>query len=418
VPANAESAGMPRLDVRLSTAAGEILIGTLLTRERALYFSYAPGFVEKPLPVSPFKLPVRAEVFQHTDREFGPVFGLFNDSLPDGWGMLLMDREFRKRGINPATLSPLDRLAYMGSRAMGALTFQPSTGPDEQRELSVELDEVALQAERILEGSAEEVLPELRLAGGSPGGARPKVVIAYREADGRVISGTGNTPSGFVPYLVKFGAREDPPEIGRVELAYWHMAQAAGMAVPGARLFETSDGSRYYGAERFDRGPDGKRVHMHTLGGLLHANHRLPSLDYDGFLRATRVLTRDQRQVDEAFRRMAFNVLAHNRDDHVKNFSYLMADNGDWTLSPAYDLVFSHGPGGEHTMSVAGEARNPTDEHMLRVAAAGDVHRTRARQMIDEVRAAVHRWPEFAAETGVPRALVQEIGSVIVPGTG
>lgn len=149
---------------------------------------------------------------------------------------------------------------------------------------------------------------------------------------------------------------------------------------------------------------------MHSLSGLLHASHRLPSMEYEGLLRATLVLTRDHRQVEEAFRRMAFNVLAHNRDDHVKNFSYLMGRDGTWRLAPAYDLVFSSGPGGEHTMSVAGEAKRPTGRDMLRVAADCGVAASRAREIIEEVREAVARWPELARATGVPAETIRLIG--------
>jgi serine/threonine-protein kinase HipA len=263
----------------------------------------------------------------------------------------------------------------------------------------------------VLEGSTEEVLPALRIAGGSPGGARPKVLVGVRD-DGRIISGTSDLPPGFRHFLVKFGGKEDPPDMGPVEAAYARMAEAAGIGVPPTRLFETPDGGRYFGAERFDR-EGNQRVHMHTLGGLLHASHRVPSVDYEGFLKATLILTRDQRQVEEAFRRMVFNVLAHNRDDHVKNFSYLMGRDGVWRLSPAYDLVFSEGPGGEHTMAVAGEARRPTERDMLRVAETCDVGARRAREIVHEVRSGVAEWPAAARATGVSAETMRRIGKEI-----
>lgn len=391
---------MRRLEVRLDRGDGQRVVGTLAEHERRIYFEYDAGFLDSALPISPFKLPLREGLFEHTERDFATVFGVFNDSLPDGWGLLLMDREFRKRGLDPATLTPLDRLAYIGTRGMGALTYHPPTAvKEEERGLAIDLAALARQAERVLEGSVEEILPALRIAGGSPAGARPKVLVGVRE-DGRIISGTSDLPEGFRHYLVKFGAREDPSDIGAVEAAYARMAKSSGIDVPPARLFETPDGGRYFGAERFDR--DGnKRVHMHTLGGLLHASHRVPSMEYEGFLRATLILTRDHRQVEEAFRRMVFNVLAHNRDDHVKNFSYLMDRNGAWRLAPAYDLVFSHGPGGQHTMAVAGESARPSARDMLRVAEECDVELRRAREIIEHVRDAVQQWPRFAGEAGV-----------------
>lgn len=402
---------MRRLEVRLDRGGEQVVVGTLAEQERRIYFEYAAAFLDAPLPLSPFKLPVRAGLFEHTERDFAEVFGLMNDSLPDGWGLLLMDREFRKRGLHPATVSVLDRLAYIGTRGMGALTYHPPVASAEEEHLWIDLEALARQAERILEGSAEEVLPALRIAGGSPGGARPKVLIGVH-ADGRIISGTSDLAEGYRHFLIKFPAKEDPSDMGAVEAAYALMAREAGVSVPPTTLFETPDGGRYFGAERFDR-ESNRRLHMHTLGGLLHASHRLPALDYEGFLKATLILTKDQRQLEEAFRRMVFNVLSHNRDDHVKNFSYLMDRDGTWTLAPAYDLVFSEGPRGEHTMAVAGEAARPTEQDILRVAEDCDIDGRRAREILQQVREAVAQWDRFASITDVSAATVRRIGSVI-----
>jgi len=403
---------MRRLEVRLDWGDEQVLIGILAEQERVLYFEYDSAFIAKPLPISPFKLPVRPGVFEHREREFGDAFGVFNDSLPDGWGLLLMDREFRKRGHDPAALSVLDRLAYIGTRGMGALTYHPPAATDDEGELLIDLDELARQAERVLEGSAEEILPALRIAGGSPGGARPKVLVGVGE-DGHMISGASDLPEGYRHFIIKFPAGEDVRDIGAVEAAYALMAREAGIEVPTTRLFETKDGGRYFGAERFDR-QGILRLHMHTLSGLFHASHRIPSMEYEGLLKATMALTKDYRQVEEAFRRMAFNVLAHNRDDHVKNFSYLMDRSGEWRFAPAYDIVFSQGPRGEHTMAVAGEAARPTERDMLRVAEDCDVDLRRAREILREVREAVNRWPRFALDTGVSGETESRIEKVIV----
>lgn len=402
---------MRKLEVHLDWGDEQTVVGTLAEQERRVYFEYDAAFLDTPLPISPLKLPVRPGLFEQVERDFAEVFGVFNDSLPDGWGLLLMDREFEKRGLRPATVSALDRLAYIGTRGMGALTFHPSTASVEEESLWIDLDVLARQAERVLEGSVEEVLPALRIAGGSPGGARPKVVVGVR-ADGQMISGTSDLPEGCRHFLVKFPAQEDAPDIGAVEAAYALMAQAAGVTIPPTTLFETRDGGRYFAVERFDR-EGNLRLHQHTLSGLLHASHRLPSMEYEGFLKATRILTKDQRQVEEAFRRMAFNVLSHNRDDHVKNFSYLMDRSGTWSLAPAYDLVFSEGPRGQHTMAVAGEAERPTERDMLRVAEDCDVDSRRAREIIQQVRDAVGLWSRLARVTAVSDATARRIGRVI-----
>jgi len=401
---------MRRLEVRLDWGNEQVAVGTLAEQERRIYFEYDAAFLSAPRPISPFKLTVRPGLFEHAERDFSEVFGVFNDSLPDGWGLLLMDREFKKRRLSPTTVSVLDRLAYIGTRGMGALTYHPQTATEEERFL-IDLEALARQATRVLEGSAEDVLPALSIAGGSPGGARPKVLVGVRD-DGRLISGTSSLPEGYHHVLIKFPAQEDPSDIGAVEAAYALMAQTAGVDVPPSRLFETQDGGRYFGVERFDR-KGNQRLHMHTLGGLFHASHRLPSMEYEGFLKATLSLTKDQRQVEEAFRRMAFNVLAHNRDDHVKNFSYLMDRNGGWRLSPAYDLVFSEGPRGQHTMAIAGEAERPTERDMLRVAEDCNVDTHGAREIIQEVRDAVKQWPSFAKDTGVTVATARRVGCAI-----
>ena len=402
---------MRRLQVRLEWGDDQVVVGTLAERDRRIYFEYDPDFIDAPLPISPFKLPVNPGLFEHTEREFSQVFGVFNDSLPDGWGLLLMDRVFRKQGLEPARISILDRLAYIGERGMGALTYHPPTANAEEPVPVVDLQEVAHQAARILEGSTEDLLPSLRIAGGSPGGARPKVLIAVHE-DGRAIAGTSDVPEGFRHYLVKFPAGEDLPEIGAVEAAYALMAKEAGLNIPPTTLFETRDGGRYFGIERFDRDGD-LRLHMHTLSGLLHASHRLPSLEYEGFLKATLILTRDHRQVEEAYRRMAFNVLAHNRDDHVKNFSYLMDRDGEWRLAPAYDLVFSEGPRGQHTMAIAGEAEQPGERDMINVAYDCDLDAGKAKEIINEVRSAIRQWSRFAIATGVSTSTARRIGRTI-----
>lgn len=406
-----------RLDVLLDWGTRKVPVGTLAADARRLYFEFASTFLENSLPISPFKLPVRSGLHEDKDRLFGGLFGVFNDSLPDGWGLLLMDRHFRQQGLSLSEISPLDRLAYIGNRGMGALTYEPPTEFSEDGFPQLDLDALAAQAQQLMEGDAGEVLPTLRIAGGSPGGARPKVLVGWSESDGRLITGVNQLPEGFKYYLVKFGTREEGPEIGGVEAAYALMARAAGIDFPDSHLFETKDGGRYFGVERFDRLGQ-SRFHLHTLGGLLHASHRLPSLDYEGFLRATLALTRDYSQLEEAFKRMAYNVFAHNRDDHVKNFSFLMLPSGEWRLAPAYDLVYSEGINGWHTMDVDGEARKPTARHMLQVAAACDLKRARAKELLEQVREAVNAWRTFASETGVSNDRARQIAEALARCTG
>ncbi len=405
---------MKRLEVRLARRPSEErVVGQLAEtgdRGREVMFEYDPAFLQDPLWLSPFKLPPEPGLLQHRDLAFGPTFGLFDDSLPDGWGMLLMDRFFQQQKLALAEVSALDRLAFLGTRTMGALTYHPPTDPADSDPPVLDLHEMAQASEQVLRGSSTEVLPRLVRAGGSPGGARPKVLVGVRGDE--LLSGEEDLPEGFAHWIVKFRAREDPPDSGAVELAYARMARDAGIVMPETRLFETAQGERFFGARRFDRHRD-TRYHVHTFGNLIHADFRVPSCDYQQLLEVTRILTRNHQDVLESFRRMVFNVLTHNRDDHVKNFAFRMTENGDWQLAPAYDLVFSPGPGGEHSMTVAGEGRAPARRHMLRVAEAASVAARDAEAIFDQVAAAVSRWRTHAREAGVGKRSTGTIAAAI-----
>jgi len=403
---------MKKLEVRFTRAPSDWLhVGTLAEERGRVYFQYAPEFLATGTNLSPFRLPLEAGLFEHTDRDFGPLPGLFDDSLPDGWGMILMDRHFRSLGRSPAEITPLDRLSWLGTGTMGALTYHP---PAEREDLDsdvLDLHDLARQSQAVLAGSAGDVLPQLLRAGGSPAGARPKVLVGFDPVSGGVISGQDDLPGGFEHWIVEFAAKADGPDVGAIEYAYALMAAAAGIDMPPTRLFETGQGERFFGAKRFDR-QGNRRFHVHTFGNLIQSNFRIPSADYADLLKATSVLTRNQQDVQRAFRRMVFNVLAHNRDDHVKNFAFLLDDaSGDWSLSPAYDLFPTPGPGGEHTMTIAGEGKNPTRSHILRLAEQAGVPKRRVTAILDEVQSAVARWGAFAVQAGVPRAAISQVAA-------
>ncbi len=392
---------MKKLDVYLATNdhpdRGR-LVGTLAESERRIYFEYDADFLGDPLWLSPFKLPSEPGLHEHRDLAFGPLFGLFDDSLPDGWGLLLMDRYFRRQGVALDTVSPLDRLAYLGRRTMGALTYYPPSEIAEVDRSILDLHDMAREAYLVQNGKGEDVLPQLLRAGGSPGGARPKVLVGV--SGDHMISGEDEQPEGYAGWMVKFPAKEDASDEGRIEYAYSEMARAAGVTMPPTRLFSTVQGDAFFGVERFDR-QGNERRHVHTFGNLIHANFRVPSCDYEMLLRVTRILTKNQSDALCAFRLMVFNILAHNRDDHVKNFAFILTSEGDWRFAPAYDLTFAAGPGGEHTMTVAGEGSHPALAHVLTVAEGAGIETAQARAIVDEVTAAVAGWPRFADAAGV-----------------
>jgi serine/threonine-protein kinase HipA len=390
------------------------LVGTLAEADNVIYFEYDPSFLTSGWNLSPFQIPFREGLYEHKDLSFGPLPGLFDDSLPDGWGLLLMDRFFQSLGISLAEVSPLDRLAYLGTNTMGALVYQPAS------ELSIntstfDLQQLAAESQRILAGQASEILPILFKTGGSPGGARPKVLVGYEPEKDHVISGEGDLPPGYQPWMVKFAATIDEVHAGLIEQAYAQMARASGIKLPPTRLFRTDDGQAFFGIKRFDR-QGRRRIHAHTFGNLIHSNFRIPAADYNDLLKVTALLTHNHQDVEEAFRRMLFNVMAHNRDDHVKNFTFLFDDqNQEWSLAPAYDLIFSEGPGGEHSMTIAGEGKNPGLKHILQISAAHGIKKRRAETIIDEVKTAIITWPDLADQVGLSPEMTDFVLKKFIP---
>lgn len=406
---------MRDLTIKLQRTPGNTLtVGRLAEQDRRIYFEYDDAFLDTGIELSPFKLPAQPGLIEHADHAFGPLPGVFDDSLPDGWGLLLMDRHFRRQGIDPATLSPLDRLAYLGTRTMGALTYYPpSREQPEHDDQLIDLYDLGHNAEEVLEGDAAEVLPELMRAGGSPGGARPKVLVGIQ--NDRIISGEDDLPAEYQHWIVKFAAKEDARDAGPVEYAYALMAHAAGIDMPPTRLFEFKHGRsvrRYFGVQRFDRADGNRRIHMHTFANLIHANFRIPSTDYADLFKVTQALTRNHADLLRLFRLMLFNIAAHNRDDHAKNFAFTLDDQtGEWSLAPAYDLTHSPGLGGEHTTTILGEGRQPTRDHCLKLAAQFGLKPRETSPVIDQVNAAITHWPRFADQATCTKKIATTIGS-------
>lgn len=343
------------------------LVGRLaLSPDRRCVFEYGTEWLQNGFSISPFYLPLKPGVFTARTDPFGGLFGVFNDSLPDGWGKLLMDRWLQEKGFNPAELSILDRLTLVGDSGMGALVYRPSQNYHTEN-LVRSFGYYAQEVEKILHAQPTASLDELVNIAGSSGGARPKVLIQVEETE----------------WLVKFKATSDPAEIGKIEYQHSLVAKKCGIEMPDTRLFD----GKYFGVRRFDR--EGKeRFHIHSAAGLLYASHRLPSLDYIALMQATMALTRDMREVAKLFRQMIFNVLIGNKDDHSKNFSFIYK-NDVWKLSPAYDLLPSEGFNGNHTTTVNGKGK-PTMEDCLEVARKSSLPIKKAKAIVDEVKAGIH----------------------------
>lgn len=325
---------------------------------------------------------------------FGGLHGFLADSLPDAWGQRLLRRRLRREGFQLEALTPVQRLGLVGRHGRGALVFEPALDLTESSE--TDLDSLARAAAAVLanetsDATAAQMLLE-QLGWGS-GGARPKAHVRLAGAD----------------WIVKFPGPTDPADIGPLEYAYAAMAVRSGLAMAACRLIPAASGPGYFATRRFDRPDGGGRIHAVSLCGALEAPPGLTALGYDQFLRATQAITRDARDVEAAFARMIFNILACNRDDHSRQHLYLQGTDGSWRLAPAFDLTFSMGPGGEHELDIEGEGRSPTLAHVGRLAARHGIRKPVLAAMVDQTRDAVSHWPQLAADAGVTR---QQIGDV------
>ena len=381
----------------------------LAFKDRRVLFEYDASFIASEIEISPIKLPLRPGVSVADTTIFDGLFGVFNDSLPDGWGRLLLDRTVEKYGIHRGLLNPLDRLTYVGRHGMGALSYEPELSLENSDNAPLSLDKLAEESAAVLAGENEEVFEELLRLNGSSSGARPKIVAQVSADKKRIIHGQQELQPGFAHWMIKFPSSQDARDVGAIEYAYSLMAKDAGVEISETYLFCTRR-NKYFGTKRFDRDGDA-RIHMHSLGGLIHADHRSPSLDYDMVLRVTLALTRNIKDAEKAYALACFNVLAHNRDDHVKNFSFLLNARNEWIFAPAYDLVFSYGPGGEQSMLVMGEGRNPGTSQLQSL---GKQHGLKnAPEILERIKRSVAKWPRHAELADVSRKSTKEIADRI-----
>ncbi len=333
------------------------VVGTLAVYQRQfVVFEYHEQWIEQGFSISPFSLPLRKQVFIPKVDPFDGLFGVFADSLPDGWGRLLVDRFMLAKGMNPREVGNLQRLAIVGDSGMGALSYEPNVEFAVSKN-SLDLDGYAEECSRILNAEHVENLDDLFLYGGSSGGARPKILTKVSGED----------------WIIKFPSSQDDSNIGEREFLYSRCARECGIEMAETKLFDSKKCAGYFGTKRFDRyvdsGGHAKRRHMVSVSALLETSHRIPNLDYEILMKLTLQITNDFAEVEKMFRLMCFNVYAHNRDDHSKNFSYIYEEeNKRWLLSPAYDLTYSYSIGGEHATTIHGNGKNPGIDDILAVA--------------------------------------------------
>jgi serine/threonine-protein kinase HipA len=401
-------------------------------------FEYTAAFQRSGIEVAPLMMPLARQIYSFPDlpkASFHGLPGMLADALPDKFGNAVIDAWLASQGRLPQDIDAVERLCYTGTRGIGALEFKPAQGPQSRSSTVLNVDSLVALASDVLSNrenlqasfadpDKEHALREILRVGASAGGARAKAVIAWNPKTNEVRSGQVKAPSGFEYWLMKFDGvtnnkdrdLADPQGFGAIEYAYSRMAKAAGIQMSECRLFE-ENGRRHFMTRRFDRLADGEKLHMQSLGAMAHFDFNNPvAHSYEQALTVIRRLGLSMDSVEEQFRRMVFNVIARNQDDHVKNIAFLMDRRGRWSLSPAFDVMYAYNPSGawtaSHQMSLAGKREGFTLEDLRAVAETASMKRGRAEAIAREVTKAVSRWREFAATAGVTPKQIDMIADV------
>jgi serine/threonine-protein kinase HipA len=400
-------------------------------------FQYDPEFARSGIEIAPLTMPLATTIYTFPALPrptFHGLPGLLADSLPDKFGNAVIDAWLATQGRTPDRFNAVERLCYTGRRGMGALEFAPATGPGPQRAEPIQVAALVRLANEVLAQRSDfqasfaadaqaDSLKDILRVGTSAGGARAKAVIAWNRATNEVRSGQIAAGAGFEDWLIKFdgvsGNRdkelEDPQGFGAIEYAYYNMAVAAGIAMSECRLLE-ENGRRHFMTKRFDRLAGGAKLHMQSLCALAHYDFNQPgAYSYEQALRVVRRLGLPMAAVEEQFRRMAFNIIARNQDDHVKNIAFLMDKAGQWSLAPAFDLTYSYNPDGawtsSHQMTMNGKRDDFTLADFDQCARTLSMQRGRARAIVQAVAEAVARWDEFAEAAAVAPRWRRQIGA-------
>jgi len=411
----------------------------LMDGETTAVFEYAPEFIGSGIEVAPLTMPLSDRVcrFPELSRQtFHGLPGLLADSLPDKFGHLLINAWLARQGRTPGSMNAVERLCYTGRRGMGALEFEPRLGPEARKSRRLEVDALVELASEVLrqrndlqtrfgEDTSERAMADILRVGTSAGGARAKAVVAWHPDTGEVRSGQVDPGAGFEHWLLKFdgvsGNRDreldDPQGYGAIEYAYYLMAVDAGIEMSECRLLE-ENGRRHFMTRRFDRMPDGGKLHMQSLCAMAHFDYNLPgAYSYEQAFGVMRRLGLSMAELEQFYRRCVFNILGRNQDDHVKNIAFLMDRQGRWRLSPAFDLVFSYNPDGDwtarHQMTLNNKRDHFTFEDFRALAAVAGLKRGRERAIFDEVRRCLLNWSDYARRADLPKATIERIENLL-----
>ncbi len=393
-------------------------------------FEYAPSFLREGFDISPLVLPRKPGIFSFPGLDRNTYYGLpglLADSLPDKFGNTLIDAWLAREGRSREDFSPVERLCYIGTRGMGALEFKPAIRPRETRSVTIEIGRMVELAQLVVDNRAEmlvnlkhdaDALDTIIRVGTSAGGARAKALIAWNPSTNEVRSGQVTPPPGFEPWIMKFDGVEDrsvgaSKGYGRIEYAYHRMALSAGIRMSPCRLFE-ENGRAHFMTRRFDRGTNNEKIHMQSLCAMAHFDFNLPGAhSYEQAFSTMQQVQLGYDSLAEMYRRMVFNIIARNQDDHTKNVSFLMTHDGAWVLAPAFDVIWAYNSAGpwtnQHQMTVNGKRDELTKDDLLSVSRQYGIKHAPA--ILDQVKEAVSLWPRFAGEIGVPRPVVERIAA-------
>lgn len=403
--------------------------------EEVAAFEYDPAFAQSGIQVAPIAMPLSRQVYRFPElsrQTFLGLPGLLADSLPDRFGNALIDAWLASQGRQPASFNAVERLCYTGERGMGALEFAPSIGPKARQTNPIEIGKLVELASEVLthrnklqasfaDAEKEHALRDILRVGTSAGGARAKAVIAWNPKTNEVRSGQVQAARGFEYWLLKFDGvsgnqdkeLEDPQGYGVIEYAYALMARECGIDISECRLFE-ENGRRHFMTRRFDRLASGEKLHMQSLCALAHYDFNLAgAYSYEQALLVMRQLQLPMQSIEQQFRRMAFNIVARNQDDHVKNIAFLMNKSGEWSLAPAFDVTYSFNPSGawtaSHQMTMNGKRDRFTMDDFNACARSASMKRGRAATIVAEVQATASKWRSFAEQAGLPEAVYEKI---------
>lgn len=355
----------------------DMKVGTLglIKSTQQIAFQYDEEWLKDGFSISPISLPLTNEVFIPQKNHFNGLFGVFADSLPDAWGNILLNRVIQKHHLKIEELNVLDRLAIIGNSGMGALTYKPEL-LSFSNVSNIDLDEIAKECHLILTSEYSENIDDLFKLGGSSGGARPKILTKVNNED----------------WIIKFPAHTDIQDFGLMEYKYYQCALLCGIKMSQSKLFKSNTCKGYFGTKRFDHN-NNQKIHRISAAALLELDFRVPSLDYHTLMKLTKIITKNNPDdIEQLFRIMCFNVFAHNRDDHSKNFSYLYDESENaWHLSPAYDMTYSNTYYGEHTTTVDGNGSNPDEKELLNVGLKAGMNKNKCKEIINDIQFIVHQ---------------------------